>query len=127
MEKRAVESRGAPRPAGPYSHGIVAYGRILFVSGQIPIDPLTGELVKEPFSKAVEVVLNNIRSIVRDAGGDLENIVKVTAYLADISKFQEFNEVYQRFFKPPYPARTTVQVARLPRDAPIEIEAIAIL
>lgn len=127
MERRVVESKDAPRPAGPYSHGVIASGRILFISGQIPIDPSTGELVREPFARAVEVVLNNIRSIVRGAGGDLENIVKVTAFLTDLSRFQEFNEVYQRFFKPPYPARTTVQVAKLPRDSPIEVEAIAIL
>jgi len=127
MEKKAIESKEAPIPAGPYSHGVIASGRILFVSGQIPIDPSTGELVREPFAKAVEIVLRNIEAIVRSAGGDLENIVKVTAYLTDMSKFQEFNEVYQRFFKPPYPARTTVQVAGLPRNSPIEIEAIAIL
>ncbi|MEM2203762.1 MAG: Rid family detoxifying hydrolase [Sulfolobales archaeon] len=127
MEKKAVESKEAPKPAGPYSPGIIASGRILFISGQIPIDPSTGELVREPFAKAVEIVLRNIGAIVRSAGGDLENIVKVTAYLTDMSKFQEFNEVYQRFFKPPYPARTTIQVAGLPRNSPIEIEAIAIL
>ncbi|HWQ17110.1 MAG TPA: Rid family detoxifying hydrolase [Sulfolobales archaeon] len=127
MEKKAVESKEAPKPAGPYSPGIIASGRILFISGQIPIDPSTGELVREPFARAVEVVLKNIGAIVRSAGGDLDNIVKVTAYLTDMSKFQEFNEVYQRFFKPPYPARTTIQVAGLPRNSPIEIEAIAIL
>jgi len=127
MERTAVESEKAPKPAGPYSQGIIASGRILYISGQLPVDPSTGELVKEPFSKAVEVVLSNIRAIVKEAGGDLGNIVKVTAYLADLSKFQEFNEVYQRFFSPPYPARTTVQVARLPRDSPIEVEAVAVL
>jgi len=127
MEKRSVESGKAPKPAGPYSQGVIASGRILFISGQLPIDPSTGELVREPFSRAVEVVLNNIRSIVREVGGDLDNIVKITAFLTDLSKFQEFNEVYQRFFKPPYPARTTVQVSRLPRDSVIEIEAIAII
>lgn len=122
-----MESGKAPKPAGPYSQGVIASGRILFISGQLPIDPSTGELVREPFSRAVEVVLNNIRSIVREAGGDLDNIVKITAFLTDLNKFQEFNEVYQRFFKPPYPARTTVQVSRLPRDSVIEIEAIAII
>lgn len=122
-----MESEKAPKPAGPYSQGVIASGKILFISGQIPIDPSTGEIVREPFSRAVEVVLNNIRSIVREAGGDLDNIVKITAFLTDLSKFQEFNEVYQRFFKPPYPARTTVQVSRLPRDSVIEIEAIAII
>jgi len=127
LERIAVESKRAPKPVGPYSQGIIASGRILYISGQIPIDPSTGELVREPFSRAVEVVLNNIRAIVVEAGGDIDNIVKVTAFLADLSKFQEFNEVYQRFFRPPYPARTTVQVARLPRDSPIEIEAIAVL
>lgn len=127
MEKKPVESEKAPKPVGPYSQGVIASGKILFISGQIPIDPSTGEIVREPFSRAVEVVLNNIRSIVREAGGDLDNIVKITAFLTDLSKFQEFNEVYQRFFKPPYPARTTVQVSKLPRDSVIEIEAIAII
>lgn len=127
MEKKIIESRKAPKPAGPYSQGIIASGRILFISGQLPIDPVTGELIREPFSKAVEITLNNIRTIVMEAGGDLENIVKVTAFLTDLSKFQEFNDIYQRFFKPPYPARTTIQVSKLPRDSPIEIEAIAIL
>jgi len=127
LEKKIVESVKAPKPAGPYSQGIIASGRILFVSGQLPIDPSTGELIREPFSRAVEVALSNIRAIVMEAGGDLGNIVKVTAFLTDLSKFQEFNEVYQRFFRPPYPARTTIQVSRLPRDSPIEIEAIAVL
>ncbi len=122
-----VESKKAPMPAGPYSQGIIASGRILFISGQLPIDPQTGELIREPFSRAVEIALNNIRAIVIEVGGDLDNIVKVTAFLTDLSKFQEFNDVYQRFFKPPYPARTTIQVSKLPRDSPIEIEAIAIL
>jgi 2-iminobutanoate/2-iminopropanoate deaminase len=127
VEKKMVESKKAPMPAGPYSQGIIASGRILFISGQLPIDPQTGELVREPFSRAVEIALNNIRTIVIEAGGDLDNIVKVTAFLTDLSKFQEFNYVYQKFFKPPYPARTTIQVSKLPRDSPIEIEAIAIL
>lgn len=127
MEKLVIESSRAPRPAGPYSQAILASGRILFISGQIPLDPQTGEVVREPFSRAVEVVINNIRLILREAGGDLGNVVKVTAFLTDLSRFQEFNEIYSRIFSPPYPARTTVQVARLPRDSPIEIEAVAVL
>ncbi len=114
----------APKPVGPYSQGVIA-GDYLFVSGQIPINPLTGELIREPFEKAAEQAIKNIISVVRAAGGDVENIVKVTVYINDISRFAEFNNVYSKFFTDHKPARAVVEVSSLPKGAPLEMEAIA--
>jgi 2-iminobutanoate/2-iminopropanoate deaminase len=122
--KIEIKSDKAPKPVGPYSQAI-RYKDLVFVSGQIPIDPLTNQLIKEPFSKAVETVMINIGEILKSIGASYDNVVKVTVYLTDLSRFQEFNEIYERYFKEPYPARTVVEVKSLPRDAPIEIEVIA--
>ncbi|MGC9147895.1 MAG: Rid family detoxifying hydrolase [Sulfolobales archaeon] len=122
--KIEIKSDKAPKPVGPYSQAI-RYKDLVFVSGQIPIDPLTNQLIKEPFSKAVETVMINIGEILKSIGASYDNIVKVTVYLTDLSRFQEFNEIYKRYFKEPYPARTVIEVKSLPRDAPIEIEVIA--
>ncbi|MEZ0289970.1 MAG: RidA family protein [Sulfolobales archaeon] len=122
--KREIKSLRAPRPVGPYSQAIQV-GNLVFISGQLPIDPDTGDLVREPFARAVEIVLRNISEILREVGGDLSNIVKITVYTTDLGRFNEFNEVYKKFFREPYPARSVVEVKRLPRDSPIEIEAIA--
>ncbi|MCD6323979.1 MAG: deaminase [Desulfurococcales archaeon] len=116
----------APKPVGPYSQGVIA-GDYLFVSGQIPIDPATGELVKEPFSKASEVALRNVIAVVKAAGGDVNSIVKVTVYMKDINKFSEFNEVYSRIFGEHKPARAVIGVAALPKGVDLEVEAIAYL
>jgi 2-iminobutanoate/2-iminopropanoate deaminase len=121
-----VVTNEAPKPVGPYSQGIIA-GDYLFVSGQIPINPETGELIKEPFEKAAEQAIKNMISVVRAAGGDIENIVKVTVYIDDISRFAEFNEVYSRFFTDHKPARAVIEVSSLPKGAPLEVEAIAYL
>ncbi|MGC9009115.1 MAG: RidA family protein [Sulfolobales archaeon] len=122
--KIEIKSDKAPKPVGPYSQAI-RYKDLVFVSGQIPIDPSTNQLIKEPFSKAVETVMINIGEILKSIGASYDNVVKVTVYLTDLSRFQEFNEIYERYFKEPYPARTVVEVKSLPRDAPIEIEVIA--
>ncbi|PUA31781.1 MAG: deaminase [Zestosphaera tikiterensis] len=114
----------APKPVGPYSQAVVVGGWV-FISGQIPINPLTGELVKTPFKEAVRTVLNNVLEIVKSAGGDVSNVVKVTVYMKDVGKFAEFNEVYSEFFKDHKPARAVVGVASLPRDADLMVEAIA--
>ncbi len=114
----------APKPVGPYSQAIVVGGWV-FISGQIPINPLTGELVKTPFREAVKTVLNNVLEIVKSAGGNINNVVKVTVYMKDLSKFTEFNEIYSEFFKEHKPARAVVGVASLPKDADLMIEAIA--
>ncbi len=97
------------------------------MSGQIPIDPSTGELIKEPFSKASEIALRNLISIVKAAGGDVSNIVKVTVYMVDINKFSEFNTIYSKIFEEHKPARAVIGVESLPKGAELEVEGIAYL
>ncbi len=123
--KQAVFTSRAPRPVGPYSQGILAGNCTLYISGQIPLDPATGEIVRGPFEAQVRRVLDNIREIVEAAGGTLSDIVKVTVYLKDISKFKEFNKIYSEYFKSLPPARVVVEVSNLPLNAEVEIEAIA--
>lgn len=122
--KRTMYTPSAPKPVGPYSQGICVDGW-LFISGQIPIDPVTGELVKGDFKTQVERVLLNIKAIVEVAGGTLNNVVKVSVYLRDMNKLGEFNEVYSRFFTEDPPARSVVEVTGIPRKAELEVEAIA--
>lgn len=116
----------APRPVGPYSQGVKA-GCFLFIAGQIPIDPGTGELVSGSFEEASRRALENVKAIVEAAGGSLDSIVKVTVYIRDIKRFSEFNKIYAEYFKHSKPARAVVEVSNLPLDAPLEIEAIAYL
>ncbi len=125
--KKAVYTDLAPKPVGPYSQGIIAGGCILFVSGQIPIDPATGELVKGSFEDKVRRVMENIKAIVEAAGGSMDDIVKVNVYITDISLFSEFNRIYAEYFKGLPPARAVVQVAALPLGVELEVEAIAYL
>ncbi|MEM0085521.1 MAG: Rid family detoxifying hydrolase [Zestosphaera sp.] len=114
----------APKPVGPYSQGVLV-GNFLFISGQLPINPLTSELVKNDFKGATKQALTNVIEIVRASGGDVRNIVKVTVYLKDIAKFSEFNEVYSELLGDHKPARAVVAVSSIPRDADLMIEAIA--
>ncbi|MEM0014629.1 MAG: Rid family detoxifying hydrolase [Zestosphaera sp.] len=123
---RYVYTERAPKPVGPYSQAVVV-GNMVFVSGQLPINPATGELIKTTFKEASMRALNNLIEIVRAAGGDVHNIVKVTVYLKDIARFGEFNEVYSELFKDHKPARVVVGVASIPRDADLMVEAIAYL
>jgi 2-iminobutanoate/2-iminopropanoate deaminase len=125
MEKIAISSSKAPKAIGPYSIGIKA-GKFIFLSGQIPIDPATGELVSGPIEAQAERVLMNIKGILEENGLSMDNVVKATVFLADMNDFPKMNEVYSRFFNSPFPARSAVQVARLPRDVKIEIEVIAV-
>ncbi len=122
--KKVIYTKKAPRPIGPYSQGIVA-GCYVFISGQIPIDPLTGNIVEGGFNERVMRVLENIKAIVESVGGSLDNIVKVTVFLRDLKMFSQFNEIYSEYFKGDPPARTVVEVSNLPRDVDIEMEAIA--
>ena len=124
MVKKVIYTEEAPKPIGPYSQAIKV-GSWLFISGQIPIDPRTGEIVKGSFEDKVKKVLKNIEAIVRAAGGSLRDIVKVTVYLRDIKLFSRFNEVYKEFFKEEPPARVVIEVSALPKDADLEVEAIA--
>jgi 2-iminobutanoate/2-iminopropanoate deaminase len=121
-----VRTERAPRPVGPYSQALVAQG-FVFCSGQIALDPSTGQLVEGGIREQTRRVLSNLREILEAAGSGLERVVRVSAYLSDLGDFQAFNEVYQEFFRPPYPARTTVEVKGLPRGAKVEIDVIALL
>jgi 2-iminobutanoate/2-iminopropanoate deaminase len=122
--KRNIATDKAPRPIGPYSQAVVNDGYV-FVSGQVPFDPQTGEFVEGDIALQTERVLINIQAILLEAGTSLDHVVKTTVFLADINDFVSMNEAYGRYFKSNPPARSTVEVARLPRDARIEIEVIA--
>ena len=122
--KQPVRTERAPKAIGPYSQGIKA-GGFLFISGQIPIDPATGEIVQGDTAAQADRVLHNIRNIIEDSGATLHDVVKTTIYLADMDDFAAVNEVYARYFDSEPPARATVQVARLPKDVRVEIEAVA--
>ncbi len=124
--KEIVATERAPRAIGPYSQAVRS-GNFLFASGQIPIDPATGEFVAGGITEQTEQVMRNVTAILEAAGAGLQQVVKTTVFLADMDDFTAMNEVYGRFFGEDPPARATVQAARLPRDARVEIEAIAIL
>ena len=122
--KRIIKTNGAPQAIGPYSQAISA-GGFVFASGQIPIDPQTGEFVAGGVREQTEQVLRNLSAVLEAAGTGLDRVVKTTVFLADMNDFAVMNEVYGRYFNEGAPARATVQAARLPRDARVEIEAIA--
>ena len=124
--KRKVEAINAPKAIGPYSHGIVANG-MLYSAGQVGVDPKTGELVEGGIEAETEQALKNIESVVQMAGTRMVHVVKTTVYLADMNDFEKMNAVYAKHFPIPFPARSTVQVARLPRDARVEIEVVALI
>jgi 2-iminobutanoate/2-iminopropanoate deaminase len=123
--KKQVLTDKAPKAIGPYSQGIIANG-FVFCSGQIPIDPATGELNQGTIEDQTRQVLKNVSAVLEAAGSSLDEAVKVTVFLQDMNDFAKMNAVYAEFFKAPNPARAAVQVARLPRDVKIEIEAIAL-
>jgi 2-iminobutanoate/2-iminopropanoate deaminase len=122
--REAVSTPNAPAAIGPYSQAIRS-GNLLFVSGQIPLDPASGTLVTGGIADQTEQVLRNLGAILRAAGGSFDRVVKTTVYLADMSEFAAMNEVYGRYFPSPAPARATIQAARLPRDVRVEIDLIA--
>jgi 2-iminobutanoate/2-iminopropanoate deaminase len=122
----AVTTGSAPTALGPYSQAIRA-GQFLFISGQVPIDPATGELVQGSIADQTRRALQNIEAILTAGGASFQQVVRTTVYLADLSDFTAMNEVYATFFTAPQPARSTIQAARLPRDARIEIDMIAFL
>jgi len=125
MTKEIVSTDKAPGAIGPYSQAIKA-GGMVFCSGQIPIDPATGDFVSDVVAEQTEQVLRNLSEVLAAAGSGLDQVVKTTVFLADMNDFAEMNEVYSRFFSENKPARATVQAARLPRDARVEIECIAL-
>lgn len=121
-----VATPAAPAAVGPYSQGMVA-GGLVFVSGQIPLDPATGELAGATFEARVRRVLDNVDAVLRAAGSDRSRVVKVTVYLTDMALFARLNTVYAEFFGEHRPARAAIQVGALPRGADVEIEAVAVL
>ncbi|HJQ67424.1 MAG TPA: RidA family protein [Blastocatellia bacterium] len=124
--KDRVQTDNAPQAIGPYSQAVRANGMV-FASGQIPIDPATGAVIDGSIGEQTERVLNNLKAVLEAAGSSLERVVKTTVFLADLGDFGEMNEAYGRFFAGAPPARSTVEVSRLPRDARVEIDAIALL
>lgn len=124
--KTTVKTDKAPGAIGPYSQAIAASG-FLFVSGQIPLDPRTGELVGAGVAEETRQVLCNIEAVLKEAGAGLPDVVKTTVYLTDLAAFGEFNSVYGEFFKEPYPARATVEVSALPKGALVEVDVIAVI
>ncbi len=122
--RQAVSTSSAPQAIGPYSQAIRA-GNLIFVSGQIPLDPATGTMVSGDIGAQTRRVFQNLGEILKAAGASFDHVVRTTVYLADMGDFAAMNEVYGTYFSTPAPARSTVQAARLPKDARVEIDVIA--
>ena len=123
---KAVSTSEAPAAIGPYSQGVVA-GNLVFISGQLPLDPKTGEFVKGGIEEKTHRVLMNLRAIAEEAGADLSHVVKTTIFLTDLSNFSAVNKIYAEYFSGVFPARSTVQVSSLPKGGEIEVEAVVYL
>ena len=119
-----VSTEQAPKAIGPYSQAIILDG-LIFTSGQIPLVPETGAVVSDDLTLQTKQVLNNLKSVLEAAGSNMEHVIKTTVFIKDMNDFPIINEIYATYFSQPYPARSTVEVARLPKDVFIEIEAIA--
>ena len=125
MDREIIRTQGAPAAIGPYSQA-VRVGRTVYCSGQIPIDPVKGELVTGPVEDQVRQVLENLGAVLRAAGLSLGDVVLCTVFVADMEDFARINEVYGEFFSSDPPARATVEVSRLPKDVDVEISCIAV-
>ncbi|MBI2411631.1 MAG: RidA family protein [Deltaproteobacteria bacterium] len=126
MQRKEIKTDMAPKAIGPYSQA-VQIGRHIYLSGQIPIEPMTGEVVPGDIKIQTRQVLRNLQMVLAEAGGGLKDIVKTTVFLKDLSRFADMNGVYGEFFTPPYPARATVEVSALPKGVEVEIDAIAVI
>jgi 2-iminobutanoate/2-iminopropanoate deaminase len=126
MKKKVIQTDKAPKALGPYSQAIQA-GNLLFLSGQIPIDPATGELVEGDIADKTRRVMENIKAVLESQGLNMEDVVKSTVFLKNINDFGRFNEIYATYFRSAPPARSTVEVSRMAKDADIEIEMIAMV
>jgi len=124
--KKAVETTAAPAAIGPYSQGIIC-GDLLFISGQLPLEPESGEFIEGGIEIKTHQVIRNIKAIAEAAGAGLDQVVKTTIFLADLDDFVTVNQVYAQYFGTPPPARSTIQVAALPKGSPIEMEAVVAL
>ncbi|MTI66673.1 MAG: RidA family protein [Firmicutes bacterium] len=126
MKSEVISTDKAPKALGPYSQGIKK-GNMIFTSGQLPINTETGELLKGDIKKETEFVLENLKEVLKEGGATLEDVVKVTVFIKDMDQFSKINEVYAKYFNKNKPARSCVEVARLPLDGNIEVEAMAIV
>lgn len=126
MTKEIINSTNAPAPIGPYNQAVKA-GNLLFVSGQIAIDPSTGQLLVANIEEETTMVLKNLEAILKEAGIGFENVLKSTIFITDMNNFTKINEVYGKFFLAPFPARETVEVSKLPKGVNIEISVIALI
>ena len=124
--KELITAAGAPKAIGPYSPA-VKVGNLLFLSGSIPLDPVSGQLVDGGIREQTTRVLENIKTLLAAAGADFSNVARTTVFMVDLGEFAAMNEVYSSYFTAPYPARSTVQVVKLPRDVRVEIDVIAVL
>lgn len=127
MTKTVLTSPKAPAAVGPYSHGIAASGAIVFVSGQLPIDPSTGAFAEGGVRAQTRQSLTNLQAVLAEAGASMSNVIKTTVFLKDMNDFTAMNEEYAAFFEGGFPARSAIEVARLPKDALVEIEAVAVV
>ncbi len=121
---KIVQPVQSPKPAGPYNHGVIT-GNLVFCAGQIPLDPATGNVVGSTIEEQTTRVFENIKLVLADAGSSLSKIVKVTVYLKDMNDFAGMNKIYMQYIAANFPARSTLQVARIPKDVLVEIEVIA--
>jgi 2-iminobutanoate/2-iminopropanoate deaminase len=126
MSKQIVATEQAPKAIGPYSQAVIHNG-IAYLSGQIPLDPASMQIVEGGITEQTERVFENLKAVLAAAGSSLEHVVKTTVFLKDLTEFAQMNEVYGRYFTGSTPARSTVEVARLPRDVRVEIDCIAIV
>ncbi|HEX6941170.1 MAG TPA: RidA family protein [Longimicrobiales bacterium] len=126
MELKPVHTERAPKAIGPYSQAIIA-GNLVFTAGQVPLDPATMQMVDGDVAAQTARVFENIKAVLEAAGASLSSVVKTTVYLKDMNDFGAMNEVYERYFGDHKPARSTVEVARLPKDARVEIDTIAVI
>lgn len=127
MSSQKIFTEQAPKPIGPYSQAIVVDGKFVYTAGQVAIDPATNQLVEGDIKVQTRQVLKNVEAILKAAGGSMNSVVKTTVFLKDFNDFGSMNEVYAEFFSGSAPARSTVEVSRLPRDMKVEIEAVAVI
>ena len=124
--RELVTAAGAPRAIGPYSPALKV-GNLLFLSGSIPLDPVSGQLVGGGIAEQTTRVMENIKTLLDAAGASFNNVARTTVFMVDLAEFGQMNDVYSKYFIAPYPARSTVQVVKLPRDVRVEIDVIAVL
>ncbi len=126
LERTAVETPTAPQAIGPYSQAI-CIGNMVYTSGQIPLDPATGQIVSSDIEHQTEQVFKNLEAVLISAGSNLSQIIKITCYMTDLSAFSLVNKVFEKYLARPYPARSCVEVSALPKDSLVEIEAVALI